>query len=56
MERLNKMCLREFRVFNVKTDRAVLTTGLEGDSYRHIALIKIKPEHMSTEVIILMQF
>jgi hypothetical protein len=34
------MCLRKLRVFSVKTDGAILTTGLEGGSYRHIKRVK----------------
>jgi len=55
MERTNTMCLREFRVFSVKTDRTIqLTAGLEEGSHPLILLIKIKTDHTSTEVIFLM--
>ena len=51
---MNTMCLREFRIFSVKTDRAILNAGLEEGSYLLILFIKIKNDHRSNEVIFLM--
>jgi hypothetical protein len=45
---------KRIQSFNIKTDKAILTAGLEEGSYPLILLIKIKTDHTSTEVIFLM--
>jgi len=47
---------KRIQCFSVKTDRTILTAGLEEGSYLLILLMKIKTEHTSTEVILLMKF